>query len=172
VSWLIGPRHAGSANAIMHDVAWRLTHKIQLTTDGLHAYWDAAINAFNCEVDFAQLVKIYGADSSTPGKYSPPECIGIKVKERMGNPDPAHISTSYVERANLTVRMGVRRYTRLTNAHSKKIENHIAHTAIFFTCYNWCRIHQSLRVTPAMAAGLTTRVFEIEDLLAVFERQS
>jgi IS1 family transposase len=172
VAWTIGPRHAGTANEIMRDVAWRLTHRIQLTTDGLKAYWDAAANAFDCDVDFAQLVKIYGADYSTPGKYSPPECIGIKVKERMGKPDPAHISTSFIERANLSVRMGVRRYTRLTNAHSKKIENHIAHTAIFFTCYNWCRIHQTLRVTPAMEAGLTTRVFEIEDLLAMFESQS
>jgi IS1 family transposase len=171
VSWFIGPRHAGSANAIMHDVALRLTHKIQLTTDGLNAYWDAAINAFNCDVDFAQLVKIYGEDRSMNGKYSPPDVIGIKIKERMGDPDPAHISTSFVERANLSVRMGVRRYTRLTNAHSKKIENHIHHTAIFFTVYNWCRIHTTLRMTPAMAAGLTTRVLEIEDLLAVLDTQ-
>jgi hypothetical protein len=153
----------------MHDVAWRLTHKIQLTTDGLHAYWDAAINAFNCDVDYAQLIKLYGADYSTPGKYSPPECIGIKVKERMGNPDPAHISTSFVERSNLTVRMGMRRYTRLTNGHSKKIENHVAMTAIFWTHYNWCRIHQTLRVTPAMEAGLTGKIWEIEDLLGLLK---
>jgi IS1 family transposase len=165
VSWFVGPRHAGSANAIMHDVAWRLNHKIQLTTDGLHAYWDAAINAFNADVDYAQLVKIYGADMSTPGKYSPPECIAIKIKERMGNPDPAHISTSYVERSNLTVRMGMRRYTRLTNGHSKKFENHVAMTTIFWTHYNWCRYHQSLRMTPAMAAGLSKGIIEIEDLV-------
>jgi IS1 family transposase len=169
ISWHVGPRHAGSANAIMGDVAWRLSNPVQLTTDGHHTYWDAVINSFGAEVDFAQLIKIYGKDYSTPGKYSPPECIGIKVKERIGNPDPAHISTSFVERSNLTVRMGIRRYTRLTNAHSKKIENHIAHTAIFFTCYNWCRIHSTLKMTPAMAAGLTTRLLEIEDLIEMLD---
>ena len=169
VSWLIGPRHGGTAHAIMQDVAWRLTHRIQLTTDGLHAYWDAAITAFHCEVDYAQLVKIYGPDRSVEGKYSPPEVLGIKIKERMGNPDPAHISTSYIERSNLTIRMGTRRYTRLTNGHSKKIENHEAMTAIFWTHYNWCRIHQTLRVTPAMEAKLTNRLWEIEDLLRLLK---
>jgi IS1 family transposase len=171
VSWFIGPRHAGSANAIMRDVAWRLTHRIQLTTDGLHAYWGAAANAFDCNVDYAQLIKIYGADNSvgSNGKYSPPKCIGIEKKECMGAPDPMHISTSYIERSNLTVRMGMRRYTRLTNAHSKKIENHIAMTTIFMTYYNWCRIHQTLRVTPAMEAGLTTKLMEIEDLIGLLK---
>jgi IS1 family transposase len=166
VSWIIGPRHAGTAHQITRDVAWRLENRVQVTTDGFHGYWDAVCNAFHLEVDFAQLIKLYGPDYSTPGRYSPPECIGIKVKPRTGNPDPRHISTSYVERSNLTVRMGVRRYTRLTNAHSKKIENHVAMTAIFFTCYNWCRLHQTLRMTPAMAAGLTSRVWEIEDLIS------
>src|SRR5580698_8147999 len=161
VSWYVGPRHAGSANAIMHDVAWRLTHKIQLTTDGLHAYWDAANYAFNGDVDYAQLIKIYGLDRSE-GKYGPPQCVGIEVKERMGNCDPKHISTSFVERANLSVRMGMRRYTRLTNGHSKKFENHVAMSTIWFTYYNWCRIHQTLRVTPAMQAGLTNKLWEIE----------
>ena len=169
VSWLIGPRHAGSANQIMQDVAWRLNHKVQLTTDGLHAYWDAAITAFHNEVDYAQLVKIYGIDRSTEARYSPPKCIGIEIKERMGDPDPKHISTSFIERSNLTVRMGMRRYTRLTNGHSKKFENHVAMTAIFFTYYNWCRIHQTLRVTPAMAAGLTDHVWEIEDLIGLLK---
>jgi IS1 family transposase len=164
VSWLIGPRHAGSANSIMHDVSWRLTHRIQLTTDGLHAYWDAAINAFNCEVDYAQLIKMYGPDTIS-GKYSPSEVTGIEIKERMGNCDPKHISTSYVERSNLSVRMGMRRYTRLTNGHSKKFENHVAMSTIWFTYYNWCRIHQTLRVTPAMQAGLTNKLWEIEDLI-------
>jgi IS1 family transposase len=169
VAWMIGPRHAGSANEIMQDVSWRLTHRIQLTTDGLHAYWDAAGNAFDGEVDFAQLIKIYGPDRSTETKYSPPECTGIKIRERIGNPDPKHISTSYIERSNLTVRMGMRRYTRLTNAHSKKYENHVAMTTIFMTCYNWCRIHQTLKVTPAMAAGLTTKLWEIEDLVGLLK---
>jgi IS1 family transposase len=167
VSWMVGPRHAGTANKIMQDVAWRLTHRIQLTTDGLHAYWAAAANAFDCEVDYAQLVKIYGPDRSVAGRYSPPECVGIEIKERMGKPDRDHISTSFVERSNLTVRMGIRRYTRLTNAHSKKLQNHVAMTTIFMTCYNWCRIHQTLKVTPAMEAGLTTKLWEIEDLIGL-----
>jgi IS1 family transposase len=169
ISWLIGPRHAGSAQQIMHDVAWRLNHRIQLTTDGLHAYWDAAGNAFDCEVDYAQLIKIYGPDNSTPTRYSPPRCTGIEIKPRIGDPDPKHVSTSFIERSNLTVRMGMRRYTRLTNAHSKKLENHIAMTTIFFTYYNWCRIHQTLKVTPAMEAGLTTRLWEIEDLVKLLK---
>jgi IS1 family transposase len=169
VAWLVGPRHAGSAHKIMNDVAWRLTHKIQLTTDGLHAYWDAATSAFNCEVDYAQLVKIYGEDFRGAGKYSPAEVTGIKVKVRMGDPDPKHISTSFVERSNLSVRMGVRRYTRLTNGHSKKIENHIAMSTIWFAYYNWCRVHQTLRVTPAMAAGLTNRLWEVQDLVGLLK---
>ena len=169
ISWLIGPRHAGTAQQIMQDVAWRLNHRIQLTTDGLHAYWDAAGNAFDCEVDYAQLIKIYGPDLSTPTRYSPSQCIGIEIRPRIGNPDPKHVSTSFIERSNLSVRMGMRRYTRLTNAHSKKIENHVAMTTIFFTYYNWCRIHQTLRVTPAMAAGLTMRLWEIEDLVKLLK---
>jgi IS1 family transposase len=169
VSWHIGGRHAGSANEIMGDVAWRLTHKIQLTTDGLHAYWDAANYAFNGDVDYAQLIKIYGIDRSTETRYSPPKCVGIEIKSRMGNPDPAHVSTSFIERSNLTVRMGMRRYTRLTNGHSKKFENHVAMTAIFWTHYNFCRIHQTLRVTPAMEAGLTKRILEIDDLVALMK---
>ena len=112
-------------------------------------------------------MKLYGPDYSSPGKYSPPECIGIKVKPRTGNPDPKYISTSYVERSNLTVRMGVRRYTRLTNAHSKKIENHTAMTNIFFVCYNFCRKHSTIGTTPAVAAGLIGRQLEIEELLEI-----
>lgn len=169
VSWIVGPRHAGTANEIARDVAWRMANRVQVTSDGFHAYWDAVGNAFNCEADFAQLVKIYGPEYGRTGKYSPSECIGIEIKPRFGNPDPKHISTSFVERSNLTLRMGTRRYTRLTNAHSKKIENHIAMTTIFFTYYNWCRIHQSLKVTPAMEAGLTNRLWEIEDLMKLVD---
>jgi IS1 family transposase len=166
LSWYIGPRDATSACQIMNDVSGRLTHRIQLTTDGLHAYWSAAGIAFDGNVDYAQLVKIYGEDpNGQPGRYSPPKCTGIEIKVRIGDPDRAHISTSFIERSNLTVRMGMRRYTRLTNGHSKKLENHLAMTSIFMTCYNFCRIHQTLRVTPAMEAGLTDHVWEIEELL-------
>lgn len=168
VSWFIGPRTSDSAHDIMTDVAWRLANRVQLTTDGLAAYWNAAINIFRNDVDYAQLIKIYGLDDSQ-GRYSPPQCIGIEKKPRIGNPNPDLISTSFVERSNLTVRMGIRRYTRLTNAHSKKFDNHVAMTSIFMTCYNWCRIHQTLKVTPAMAAGLTTDLFEIEDLLELLK---
>jgi IS1 family transposase len=164
VSWLIGPRNATVAQEIMDDVKSRLANRVQLTTDGLKAYLMAAVNTFEGDVDYAQLIKLYGLDMSD-GKYSPPKCIGIEINPKMGNPDPAYISTSHVERHNLTVRMSMRRYTRLTNGHSKKLDNHIAMTAIFMTCYNWCRIHQTLKVTPAMEAGLTAELVEIEDLL-------
>jgi IS1 family transposase len=168
VAWLIGARNVGVANRMMEDVAWRLNNRIQLTTDGLAAYRDATDRNFNGEIDFAQLIKIYHPEGGV-GKYSPPRCTGIEIIPRTGDPDPDHISTSFVERSNLTVRMGIRRYTRLTNAHSKKFENHVAMTAIFMTCYNWCRIHQTLKVTPAMEAGLTTRLWEIEDLLGLLK---
>lgn len=167
ISWLCGTRDSFAASMIMNDVAGRLTQRVQLTSDGHHSYLNAVGNAFNCEVDYAQLVKLYGADYSRPGKYSPPACIGIKIEPKIGNPNPRLISTSYVERSNLTVRMGIRRYTRLTNAHSKKFENHQSMTSIFFTYYNWCRIHQTTKQTPAMAAGLTTKLWEIEDLIAL-----
>ncbi len=169
VAWLVGGRDGSVANVITADVAWRLKNRVQVTTDGFHAYWSAMINQFNCEVDFAQLVKLYGPDKDAEGKYSPPECIGIKVTPRIGNPDPKHISTSFVERSNLTARMSVRRYTRLTNAHSKKFENHVAMTAIFWTYYNWCRIHSTIKQTPAMEAGLINRLWELEDLIGLLK---
>lgn len=171
ISWLVGLRDGRYARDFMDDIADRLTHRIQLTTDGHRAYLDAVEAAFGgaAGVDYSQLIKIYGEPRDSEARYSPAEVIGVEEHPVCGMPDSRHVSTSFVERANLTVRMGVRRYTRLTNAHSKKIENHIAHTAIFFTYYNWCRIHQTLRVTPAMEAGLTHRVFEIEDLLALMD---
>lgn len=173
VSWLCERRDGKAANFFLNDVAKRLANRVQLTSDGHHTYLNAVANAFyNMEadkelVDYAQIVKIYGNvyDGSAGGRYSPPECTGVKKKRCLGKPDMGHVSTSYVERSNLTVRMGVRRYTRLTNAFSKNIENHIAMTNIFFTYYNWCRIHQTLRITPAMAAGLTTELWEVEDLI-------
>jgi IS1 family transposase len=171
ISWLIGPRHAGSAQQIMHDVAGRLANRVQLTTDGLHAYWEAAGNAFDCEVDYAQLIKLYGPDNSVAGRYSPPKCIGIEIKPRIGDPDPKYISTSHIERNNLTMRMQMRRFTRLTNAFSKKLENHARMVALHFTHFNFCRVHQTLRVTPAMAAGLADHVWEIEELVALVEAE-
>lgn len=164
--WMVGERDAGYANEFMRGLAPRLACRIQITTDGLHAYWSAVGNAFDVDSrsDYAVCKKIY-ADAQGEGRYSPGECTGVEVKVRWGDPDPRHISTSFVERSNLTMRMGMRRYTRLTNAFSKKVENHIHMTTIFFTFYNWCRVHQTLRTTPAVAAGLTTRAFSIADLI-------
>jgi IS1 family transposase len=164
ISWIIGGRDAGCANEIMEDVAWRLDRKVQVTTDALQAY-NSAIGNHLGDSDYAQLVKVYGTEKIAPGRYSPPVCVGVEVRPQWGNPDPKHISTSFVERLNLTVRMGIRRYTRLTNGYSKKIENHMSMTSIFFTYYNFCRVHQTLRVTPAMEAGLTDHVWELDELL-------
>jgi IS1 family transposase len=167
VSWLVGERDAVAANYFMHDVSLRLTNRVQLTTDGHHAYLDAVDNAFKLDVDYAQLVKLYGAPtgtSQTERKYSPNECNGTKTNVVSGEPNPKFISTSYVERQNLTMRMHMRRFTRLTNAFSKKLENHCHAIALHFVYYNFARIHKSLRVTPAMQAGLTKRVMSIEDI--------
>jgi len=169
ISWMVGLRDAGYAHEFIHDVASRLTSRVQLTTDGLKAYLEAVENAFGGDIDYAQLIKLYGPEKAGPGRYSPPQCIGCEEHAISGDPDRAHVSTSYVERANLTMWMGMRRFTRLTNAFSKKVENHAHMVAIFFTYYNWCRIHQSLRVTPAMEAGLTDRLWEIEDLVALID---
>jgi IS1 family transposase len=173
VSWIVGERHAGTANAIMRDVAQRLNDRVQITTDAHHSYRNAVANAFGVDrhSDYAQCIKLYGNEAgvNTAARYSPSECTGVEIKIMWGDPDPDHITTSHVERSNLTVRMGMRRYTRLTNGHSKKIENHVAMTNIFMTCYNWCRIHQTLKVTPAMEAGLTDRLWEVEDLTALMK---
>ena len=170
VSWLMGGRDAGYATEFMQDVAARLANRVQLTTDGHRAYLDAVEDTFGADVDYAQLVKLYGASpESAKGRYSPAECTGI-IKTRVeGKPDPKHISTSYVERQNLTMRMSMRRFTRLTNAFSKKAENHAHALAIYFTFYNFVRIHKTLRVTPAMAAGLTTRLWSMEDMVALVD---
>lgn len=146
---------------------------MQLTTDGLKAYVGAVDNAFKNDVDFAQLVKIYGAAPSGEARYSPAQCMGTKQTVMTGSPDVKHISTSCIERQNLTMRMNMRRFTRLTNGHSKKLENHEHAIALFYMHYNFCRIHTTLRVTPAMQAGIATKVWElsdIADLLDVAER--
>ncbi len=167
ISYMVGLRSAEYANEFMRDVASRLARKVQLTTDGLRVYLDAVDDAFGGDIDYAQLIKVYGQDKSGPGRYSPPEVVSVTHEEVCGTPDIGSVSTSYVERQNLTMRMSMRRFTRLTNAFSKKIENHEAMVALHFMHYNFCRIHQSLRVTPAMAAGLTKHVWELEELVGL-----
>jgi len=162
----LGNRDAQTANAFMDDLASRLANRVQMTTDGLKVYLEAVEGAFGCNVDFAQLVKLYGA-SQEEVRYSPAECIGCETKIVSGNPKAEHISTSFVERQNLTMRMGMRRFTRLTNGFSKKIENHLCAIAIHYMHYNFCRIHKSLRVTPAMAAGVADHVWTIEEMLNI-----
>jgi IS1 family transposase len=173
VSWLVGERDAGYATEFINDVASRLDNtRVQLTTDGLRAYLDAVEGAFGADVDYAQLVKLYGQAPEAEKRYSPAECIGCERKRIEGNPDPRHISTSFVERQNLTMRMSMRRFTRLTNAFSKKIENLEAAVALHFMWYNFGRIHQTLRVTPAMEAGLTDHVWSVEEIVGLLDRKS
>jgi IS1 family transposase len=170
-SFLVGSRDAGCATEFLQDLAGRLVNRVQLTTDGHKMYLGAVEDAFGGDIDFAQLVKIYGNEPTGPEtRYSPAECIGCEKKRVVGEPDPKHVSTSYVERANLTIRMSLRRFTRLTNAFSKKVENHTAALGLFHAHYNLCRIHKSLRVTPAMAAGVESRVWEIADLVALLPK--
>jgi IS1 family transposase len=173
-SWLVGSRDAGSATELMQDLAGRLTGRVQITTDGLKAYISAVEDAFGGEVDYAQLVKIYGPAPEGERRYSPAECLGAEKHAVVGCPNPHHVSTSYVERQNLTMRMSMRRFTRLTNGHSKKVENHAAAISVHFAYYNFCRVHMSLGKdengkgrTPAMAAGIETRKLEIADLIAL-----
>ncbi|MFN8290263.1 MAG: IS1 family transposase [Chitinophagaceae bacterium] len=168
VSWFVGDREAGSAYEFMSDVAERLSNRVQLTTDGHKAYLMAVERAFDNDIDFAQLVKMYGGSEGTSEqerKYSPAVCTGCKKTKISGDPNPKFVSTSYVERQNLTMRMHMRRFTRLTNAFSKKIENHCYAIALHFVYYNFCKLHKSLSVTPAMQAGLTKRFMKIDDIV-------
>jgi len=170
VSWLAAGRDGEYAMAFMDDLASRLTNRVQLTTDGHKAYLEAVEGAFGCDVDYAILNKIYGTvPEAAKGRYSPAVCLGAKKERVEGKPDPAHVSTSYVERQNLTMRMSMRRFTRLTNAFSKKLENHCHALALYFVHYNFMRIHKTLRVTPAMAAGITDRVWSWEDIIAIVD---
>jgi IS1 family transposase len=169
VSYLVGGRDAEYAMWFMDDLASRLANRVQLTSDGHKAYLEAVEGAFGCDVDYAQLIKMYGATAGAPGRYSPAECTGIKKIRREGSPDIEHVSTSYVERQNLTMRMHMRRFTRLTNAFSKKVENHAYAVALHMMYYNFVRIHKTLRVTPAMAAGVTDRLWEIADIAKLVE---
>lgn len=169
--WAVGGRDAGVAYEFMQDLAGRLAKRVQLTTDGHRAYLNAIEDAFGSEIDYAMLVKQYGATGGkTPErKYSPAECVGAKKVDIAGRPDKKHISTSFIERQNLTMRMGMRRFTRLTNAFSKKLENHEHAIALHYMHYNFCRIHQSLRVTPAMEAGISDHVWSLAEVIALLD---
>jgi IS1 family transposase len=170
ISYTLGDRGADTALAFMQDVASRISNRIQLTTDGHRVYADAVEDTFGADIDFAMLVKIYGASSENPeSRYSPATCIGCRTGVLAGNPDPDHISTSFVERSNLSMRMGMRRFTRLTNGFSKKLENHGHMVALYFMHYNFCRVHKTLRVTPAMEAGITDHVWSFEELIALLD---
>lgn len=169
--WYIGTRDSMAANHFMHDLAGRLANRVQLTTDGHKAYLTAVEDAFGTQIDYAMLQKIYGKPEQGPEvRYSPAQCMGARKAAIMGTPDFAHVSTSYAERANLTLRMSNRRFTRLTNGYSKKIENHEHSVAVYAMHYNFCRIHHSLRCTPAMAAGVTDHVWEIEEVIALLDK--
>jgi IS1 family transposase len=168
--WLVGKRDAGYAFEFISDLASRLAHRVQLTTDGHKAYLTAVEDTFGTEVDYAMLVKLYSAPQENPVRYSPANCVGTKTDIIMGSPDPKHIATSYAERNNLTMRMSMRRFTRLTNAFSKKVENLRHAVALHFMHYNFCRIHKSLRVTPAMEAGISDHVWEIGEVVDLLEQ--
>ena len=169
LSYLCGGRDASWARSFMEDVASRVSTRVQITTDGHRAYVEAVEGAFGMYCDYAMLIKLYGSPATHDTRYSPGEVIGIETNVISGKPDPRHVSTSYVERQNLTMRMSMRRFTRLTNAFSKKFENHCHSVAIYFAYYNFCRVHQTLRVTPAMEAGLTDHVWEVAELLALMD---
>ena len=172
LSWLVGRRDAEFAAEFLRDVAGRLSSRIQLTTDGHRMYLDAVSEAFGNDIDFAQLVKVYGNSSEAQKRYSPAQILGTTQAAIIGEPDPTYVSTSYVERQNLNMRMQMRRFTRLTNAFSKKIENHMHSVALLHMHHNFVRVHQALRVTPAMAAGLTSHVWSIEEIVLLASRSA
>ncbi|UGA47227.1 DDE-type integrase/transposase/recombinase [Bradyrhizobium quebecense] len=170
VSWLLGARDLDAAMTFTHDLESRLANRVQITSDGHAPYLQAVDAAFAGEVDYAMLIKLYGAAPEAEVRYSPAKCIGARKEPKSGNPEWKHISTSYAERSNLTMRMHMRRFTRLTNAFSKKVENHAAAIALHTMYYNFVRIHQTLKVTPAMAAGVTDKLWEMGDLVAMLEQ--
>ncbi len=172
MSWLVGGRDGEYALSFMDDLKSRLANRVQLTSDGHRAYLDAVEEAFGADVDYAQLVKMYGsAPESTKGRYSPATCTGIKKMKIEGEPDINKVSTSYVERQNLTMRMHMRRFTRLTNGFSKKVSNHEASIALHFMYYNFVKMHKTLKCTPAMAAGVTEKLWEMSDVVAMIEAE-
>ena len=166
VSYLVGDRSGEAAVDLMDDLRSRLTNRVQLSTDGHKAYLDAVEGAFGADIDYAQVIKMFGSTPSPPGRYSPAECTGIKKVRIEGRPDKKHVSTSFVEAHNKTMRMHMRRFTRLTNGHSKKVANHVHMVALYALFYNFIRTHGKLRMTPAMAAGIATTFLGFEDVLA------
>ena len=170
VSYFVGRREVEDAQAFMADLASRLSGRVQLTTDGLGSYVKAIRDNFGIDVDFAQMIKTYGRDQRDgAARYSPPVCTGVDIRVRSGKPDPAKISTSYVERQNLTMRMSMRRFTRLTSGHSKKLENLICAVALHFTHYNFVRVHSTLKTTPAVAAGVADHAWTLHELIGLLE---
>jgi IS1 family transposase len=170
-SWLIGMRDAPSARNFVEDLAGRLANRVQLTTDGLKLYITAVDRAFGEEIDYAMLVKVYGADVDGHKRYSPAVCISCESHAVTGTPDPDHVSTSYVERQNLTMRMSMRRFTRLTNGFSKKLDNHAASVALYMMAYNFQRKHMTLGTTPAVRAGITDHIWSIEEIIGLLEKR-
>jgi IS1 family transposase len=171
VSYMVGNRDGGWAEEFMKDCASRIRNRVQITTDGHAVYLKAVEEAFGADIDYAMLQKIYGAPTDTEiRRYSPAKCIGCDMKVVSGDPDPKHVSTSYVERQNLTMRMHMRRFTRLTNAFSKKLSNHRHSVALHYMFYNYCRVHQTLKVTPAMEAGISDHVWSLEELCALMPK--
>ncbi len=164
---MLGSRNASDAHAFISDLASRLRNRVQLTSDGHRPYLSAVESAFGTDIDYAMLVKLYGQDAENERRYSPAQCIGTIPTVIMGRPDPEHISTSFIERQNWTVRTTMRRYTRLSNGFSRKIENHMAAVALNYFAYNFIKIHRTLRTSPAMAAGVTTRLFDVSELVAL-----
>jgi len=173
ISYFVGDRDADCALWFIESLKKRLAKRVQLTSDGHKAYLDAVETAFGADVDYAQLIKIFGSPRAKgpEAKYSPGICTGIYKKPVEGSPDPDHVSTSYVERSNLTIRMHNRRFTRLTNGFSKKLENHAYSVALYVMYYNFCKIHTTLRVTPAMAAKVTKKLWDVEDIVLLLEAQ-
>jgi IS1 family transposase len=170
-SWLVSSRDGDAAKLFISDLASRLSNRVQLTSDGHKPYLEAVEDSFGADIDYAMLQKIYGNAPEAEKRYSPATCIGCETKVIEGKPDPKHINTSYIERQNLTMRMNMRRFTRLTNGFSKKVENHALSVALHYMHYNFCRIHKSLRITPAMAAGVTDRLWTIADIVAIIEAE-
>lgn len=166
-SWYVGDRSLASASIFLYDLKDRLANRVQMTTDGYRPYIEAVKAAFGSEIDYAMLIKMFGKQHGFEGHYSPPKCTGVRRRKIKGNPNGAHISTSFAERQNLTLRMQNRRFTRLTNAFSKKLENHTHMMAIYVMHYNFCRIHKTLRVTPAMQAGIADHVWSVEEITAL-----